>query len=575
MNKEKNNKEFNFFEISNFGNDLDNLLFKQLTINSINSIKKKDSHNYEDENKELKPDENKELKPNDEQKKIISHVSKRLKKNVQVALLITGSAGTGKSFVIHKLKNILNEFSIKTILTAHFSLAAQNINGLTAFKLFGYSTIHANILIKESNGKIINHNLKKENGIWHLVLSRPVIYFVDVNKVFNYEPKKNFIIFDEISTVSIDMLDDFNEILKKVFKNEDLFGGVHITCVGDFYQIQPVDGTSLVKIKEGHYLTKFILKELKTNIRQKDTKFFNLCEQVKKGEFSDETLKILSTRLINNLKKVNPSLDVSNLVHIYPKKNLCNSHNEKKLNMLKYPYFDFTAEETFNKNFRFKLTESESTQYFGLLKDLKIALEAKVMITSNFNLSDNYYSNGETAIVKAIIKKNKNSEFTKRCLEFNKTSEALDNKLMFEELIQIAYEEMPKEKNINVKDIQNYIMILWLEKKQYYIFLTPQIKNYEIENIAVYSRIMFPLQLAWASTTHKIQGITLDEGVIDLGEENFDPAMSYVSLTRITDFNNVYISSLSNQKKNTIIDDNERFRNLIIKANIEKKNTKD
>ncbi len=46
-------------------------------------------------------------------------------------------------------------------------------------------------------------------------------------------------------------------------------------------------------------------------------------------------------------------------------------------------------------------------------------------------------------------------------------------------------------------------------------------------------RKTFPLQLAWATTIHKVQGASLNTAVIYLGSEIFQSAMAYVALSRV------------------------------------------
>ena len=46
-------------------------------------------------------------------------------------------------------------------------------------------------------------------------------------------------------------------------------------------------------------------------------------------------------------------------------------------------------------------------------------------------------------------------------------------------------------------------------------------------------RTQIPLILCWAATVHKVQGLSLDAAVIDLGVNVFEPGMAYVALSRV------------------------------------------
>ena len=46
-------------------------------------------------------------------------------------------------------------------------------------------------------------------------------------------------------------------------------------------------------------------------------------------------------------------------------------------------------------------------------------------------------------------------------------------------------------------------------------------------------RMQIPLILCWAATVHKVQGLSLDAAVIDLGVNVFEPRTAYVALSHV------------------------------------------
>ena len=57
------------------------------------------------------------------------------------------------------------------------------------------------------------------------------------------------------------------------------------------------------------------------------------------------------------------------------------------------------------------------------------------------------------------------------------------------------------------------------------------------------SRQQLPLRLAWAVTVHKSQGLTLDEAVIDIGED-ISTGLSFVAFSRVRKLQDCLIKHL-------------------------------
>ena len=64
-------------------------------------------------------------------------------------------------------------------------------------------------------------------------------------------------------------------------------------------------------------------------------------------------------------------------------------------------------------------------------------------------------------------------------------------------------------------------------------------------------RVQLPLLPCWAATIHKVQGLSLDAAVIDLGSQVFEEGMAYVALSRVRTMNGVALLDLVTDKIKT------------------------
>ncbi|ORU93954.1 MAG: hypothetical protein A6F71_09090 [Cycloclasticus sp. symbiont of Poecilosclerida sp. M] len=63
-----------------------------------------------------------------------------------------------------------------------------------------------------------------------------------------------------------------------------------------------------------------------------------------------------------------------------------------------------------------------------------------------------------------------------------------------------------------------------------------------------WSRTQLPLTPCWATTVHKVQGITLSHAVIDIDSKVFTSGMSYVALSRVTNIHGLAITAFNHTK---------------------------
>ena len=60
--------------------------------------------------------------------------------------------------------------------------------------------------------------------------------------------------------------------------------------------------------------------------------------------------------------------------------------------------------------------------------------------------------------------------------------------------------------------------------------------------------VNFPIQLAYATTIHKSQGVTLNDAIIDIGKNIFEYGQTYVALSRVKSLDGLYLTSFDYNK---------------------------
>lgn len=193
-------------------------------------------------------------------------------------VLLTGPAGTGKSYTIKYIVEVLQKKGKKVALTAPTGTAAIIIGGQTIHSYMGLGLGTGSvkeIMIKISYNKTIYQNIAD----------------LDI------------LIIDEISMVDDELLEKMSAIfsLIKSKKYGDLnlldkpFGNIQVIFIGDFCQLAPVKGTYCFqsKIWELMEIKVIVLEEL---IRQSDDLLFQkILQIVRKGKCTDNILSVLNT----------------------------------------------------------------------------------------------------------------------------------------------------------------------------------------------------------------------------------------------------------------------------------------
>lgn len=194
-------------------------------------------------------------------------------------VFLTGSAGTGKTYVLNKYIDFLKEREVKIAVTAPTGIAASHLNGVTIHSFFGLG-------LKENITDYDLDNLLQKKYL-HSRLS-----------------KLKVLIIDEISMVSPEIFESLDRILRTFQFSPELFGRVQIIMAGDFFQLPPV--SKIKKEKKFVWQTE-LWEELDVKIcylekkyRQDDEVLINILDEIRAGKVSEKTMNIFRGRYKKN-----------------------------------------------------------------------------------------------------------------------------------------------------------------------------------------------------------------------------------------------------------------------------------
>jgi ATP-dependent exoDNAse (exonuclease V) alpha subunit len=292
-------------------------------------------------------------------------------------VFVTGPAGTGKSYLLHYLKQ---EYSKKGLhVTASTGIAAVNIGGTTLHSWSGIGLGNApidQILSRIFSGKGIRLRRKIQQA--------------------------KMLAVDEISMISSQTLDLVNNVLKAIRDNDEPFGGLQVIFFGDFLQLPPIID-SLYEYEAHEYfcfnsyswqeakLKTFVLKEV---FRQKDSRFIQLLDNLRFGRIEQDDLEILRNRY--TAKDANASI----------RPTILGTHN-RQIEEINYENLKMLP----SKEHEFKAVFEGDEMKFDFLRknciapeSLKLKIGAQVMMLKNTYKNEGII-NGSLGIVRAFSPK--------------------------------------------------------------------------------------------------------------------------------------------------------------------------
>ncbi len=413
-------------------------------------------------------------------------------------IFLSGGAGTGKSHLIkavqYEANRLLRQASYnaeetKVLLTAPTGTAAFNIGG---------STIHSALKIPM--------RLKPQYeplGEECLNTLRSKLEEIDI------------LIIDEISMVPSKLMCYIHGRLKQIKQVRDMeswFGNVSVLAVGDFYQLPPVGSHTLLSPNNiiDPWNGTFVHVELTEIMRQKDDKSFaELLNRVrvsgKKESLLPEDLAILQS-CCRSAEQC-----PADVLHIFAKNKDVDKYNDAMLSRTNQQPVLLQAEDIV-KDPRTGQQKRRTTPYKtteGLQDEIRLSVGARVILTRNIDLQSGLVNGAFGTVTYIASPPAENRLPSYLAVKF-------DNKKINQKAGSQNSTNSAARGSVIIKPIEEKMLSRDVTRRQ------------------------FPLKLAWATTIHKVQGMTCDKIAVSL-EGIFKPGMAYVALSRVTSLSGLHI----------------------------------
>ena len=394
-------------------------------------------------------------------------------------VFLTGQAGTGKSVTLMRATKWLEDQGKIVGVTSLTGVSALHIKGVTIHSWAGIGKY-------ESKGaKLLEYVCKNRGALkrWK---------------------STDYLVIDEISMMSPDMLDDLDFLGRRLRHSQEPFGGIKIIGCGDFCQLPPVVTDVLcLDAKSWSRIFPDLSKNyvyLQKNERQNDPEFQKMLSRIRLGITTAEDRELLQTRVGVDLNADWESEDLQ----IEPTKLRSHRKTVDEINRVELAKLKasgekikrFKADDRFES--QYQLSDYIKECYINSLNKacqtkpvLDIAIGAQVMLVHNVS-AESGLVNGSRGVILGF--------------------EEGRPKVRFRNGLEVCVPAIEIDFRVNPK-----IRVI---------------------------RRQIPLILAYAVTIHKCQGSTLDCVDISLDKTIFADGQFYTALSRVRSLDGLTLSAL-------------------------------
>ena len=428
---------------------------------------------------------------NDKQKHAYDMVKTHSEQNSPkdpLLLIVLGVAGTGKSYLINALRNLLQQ---SCAVTATTGKASYNING---------RTIHS--LLKLPVGPKGKRELAGQSLV----------------RLQNNLKDINYIIIDEYSMLGQTLFGWIDRRCRQATgKTDEIFGGKSIILVGDHGQLPPVADKPLYHSRpsssigeQGHIAYFMFTNVVKLSVNQRvqgfnheQTQFRDLLMRLRTGDCNDEDWNLLLTRQPSKAQNI---AEFHNATRLYFTNEEVANFNFEQLSSLNNPIARIDARHSSDvaKN-------ASPDDMSGLEPTVFLAKGARIILTMNL-WTDVGLCNGATGTVLDFIYANNQQP-----------------------------PNLPTAVVIKFDDYKGPSIIHNIPACVPICPIT--VTSYTLDGL--HERQQLPLKLAWAMTIHKSQGLTLPKAWIDIGKAETTAGISYVAISRVRTLSTCIVEPMS------------------------------
>ena len=341
------------------------------------------------------------------------------------------------------------------------------------------------------------------------------------------------VIIDEMSMVKSDILYQIYRRLQEIKQNDSDFGGISVILCGDLMQLQPVKGAWIFEPPKGEVFQAahavqplwelFKPIELVKNHRQgEDRSYADLLNRVRKGKHTEEDIDSLRGRLTTSFPP--------DALYCYGKNDPVIKQNYEELERLNGDPEVFKARHMHPsmRNYKPYINKFGFVNETPFLDVLQLKVDARVMITYNIDTPD-LLSNGSMGTVSGFYRNSKHA-IEQILVTLDNPKHGITRRKKFMHILKQM--KMPKATPVGRRN---------------YEYALGKAKKHHASKAKV---IQFPLALARAITSHKVQGDTIKEptSVVADTDSIFTTAQFYVMIGRVPKMRQLHFKSFSPEK---------------------------